>query len=712
MGSCKEGGILLTMGYVMRGRATTSLAFGAILAALPNLAAAEISTVTTSYNISGMPGLVDLPTAEVAPDSEFVLSYMQYGPQARGALTFQVSPRITASFRYTKLADFGGGGAYDYFDRSFDVRFRLLNESKYLPAVSVGLNDFIGTGVYSSEYVVATKSFMENRLRVTGGIGWGRLGSRNPIGSFGSRPDWDYGEGGTLSAGQWFRGDFAPFGGVSYKVNDKLTLKAEYSSDTYTREAELGLIDYKTPFNFGVDYRLSEIANVSLFYLHGDTLGAQFSLQVNPRRPAARSGVEEAPLPVRPRAADGWSQDWVSDPTNKTDLHKILADALRKDGQGLQAMSLTGSEVELRLVNNRYGAPAQAVGRTARLLSRVMPSSVGTFRVTLVDNGIPLSTVVLNRSDVEQLEHAAAPEIFARAQVVEPRRDGDMVITPDLYPRFSWALTPYMDLSLFDPGSPVRVGGGLKASAQYKITPNVVLSGAVTTTLFGNIDEATVGETLLPPVRSHAALYAKEGNPAIEHLTAAWYARPTKNLYSRVTAGYLERMFGGVSAEVLWKPVDSRLALGAEVAWVKQRDYDQMFGFQDYSTVTGHLSAYYDWGAGYTTRLHAGKYLAGDWGATFEVDREFDNGWSVGAYATVTDVSAEEFGEGSFDKGIRFTIPLEWALGTPSKNETFTNIRSLSRDGGVRLDVDGRLYDWVEEGHGHALAGSWGKFWR
>lgn len=698
----------------MQGRATTSLAFGAILAMMPTLTAAETSTVTTSYNISGMPGLVNLPTAEVAPDSEFVLSYMQYGPHARGALTFQVSPRITTSFRYSKLAGFSGsdGNRLDNFDRSFDVRFRLLDERKYLPAVSIGLNDFIGTGIYSSEYIVATKSFMQDRLRVTGGLGWGRLGSRNPVGSIGSRPARRSDKGGRPNAYQWFRGDFAPFGGVSYQLSDKLTLKAEYSSDLYEREVAAGIVENKTPFNFGVDYRFSDVANVSLFYLNGDTLGAQVSIQVNPRRPAARSGVEEAPLPVRPRTADGWSQDWVSDPTNKTDLQKILADALRKDGQELQAMSLSGTEVELRIVNNRYRSAAQAVGRATRLLSRVMPSSVGTFRVTLVDNGIPLSTVVLNRSDVEQLEHAAAPEIFARAEVVDPRRSGDMVITPGLYPQFSWAVAPYMDVSLFDPGSPIRVGGGLKASAQYKITPNVVLSGAVTKLLFGNLDDATVGTSLLPPVRSHSAIYAKEGNPAIQHLTAAWYARPTKNVYSRVTAGYLESMFGGVSAEVLWKPVDSRLALGAEVAWVKQRDYDQLFGFQDYSTVTGHLSAYYDWGAGFTTRLHAGKYLAGDWGATFEMDRKFENGWSVGAYATITDVSAEEFGEGSFDKGIRFTIPLEWALGTPTKSETITNIRSLARDGGVRVDVDGRLYDWVEEGHGHALAGTWGKFWR
>lgn len=698
----------------MRGRISNSLAVGAMTVCLPFAAAAEISTVTTSYNTSGMPGLVDLPTAEVAPDSEFVLSYEHHGPHARGAMTFQVTPRLTANFRYTKIRDFGGRGRYDYFDRSFDVRFRLLNETKYLPAVSVGLIDFIGTGIYSSEYIVATKSFLDNRLRVTGGLGWGRLSGRNPIGSlFGVRPPWDYGEGGTVSYGQWFRGDFAPFGGVSYKVNDKLTFKAEYSSDTYLRESEIGIVDIKSPFNFGVDYKWSPTTNIGLFYLHGDMIGGQLTFSFNPRRPASRSGFEAAPLPVKPRAASGWDREWIADSSNKSDLQKILADNFTKDGQRLQAMALSASSVEIQLQNNKYNAPAQAVGRAARLLTRVMPPSVETFRVTLVEKGIPVSTVVLQRSDVEALEHSSSTEIFARAQIIEANtRNPDMVVTPDEYSKFSWAITPYAELSLFDPDNPVRSEFGIRASAKYEISPGVILSGSIAKSIWGDVGVGQVAPSNLPRVRSHRLIYARDGDPAIEHLTASWYSRLGKNLYGRVTAGYLETMFGGVSAEVLWKPVDSRLALGAEVNWVKMRDFDQLFGFQDYSVATGHLSAYYDIGRGFTATVHAGRYLVGDWGATFEIDRKFDNGWEVGAFATFTDVSAEEFGEGSFDKGIHITIPLEWALGQPSRGKSVTKIHSLSRDGGARLEVDGRLYDWVNDGHGDALASRWGKFWR
>lgn len=697
----------------MRGRISNFLAAGGVAMLVPGAVAADVNTVTRSYNLSGMPGLVDLPTAEVAPDSEFVMFFNHFAPHTRGGVTFQVLPRLTANFRYTKLKGFGDPvDDFNYFDRSFDLRFRLLNESKYLPAVSIGLNDFIGTGLYSSEYVVATKSFLNNRLRLTGGLGWGRLGQRNTIGSTGTRPPWDYGQGGTLSSGQWFRGDFAPFGGLSYKVNDKLTFKAEYSSDIYRRETERGVVEQRSPVNVMLDYKWSKTTNIGLFYLHGDMVGAQLTFSFNPRSPAARSGNEAAPLPVKPRPATGWDREWITDPTNKTDLQKIIADAFAKDGQQLQAMSISADEIELHLDNQRYQSPAQAVGRAARLLTRALPASVSRFRITLVDKGVPLSTVALNRSDVERLEHASSTEIFDAAQIVEVDLDRDVVPTPDLYPKLTWGIAPYAELSIFDPDNPVRAEVGVKASAQYEITPGLVLSGAVTKSIWGNIGSGDVAPSNLPRVRSEASLYARDGDPAIEHLTAAWYSRPGKNLYGRVTAGYLEKMFGGVSAELLWKPVDSRLALGAELAYVYKRNYDQLFGFQDYNVATGHLSAYYDVGYGFDAKLHAGRYLAGDWGATLEVDRVFDNGWRVGAYATLTDASAEDFGEGSFDKGIRFTVPLEWALGQPSRGESVTNIRSLARDGGVRLDVDGRLYDWVNDGHGDALASRWGKFWR
>jgi hypothetical protein len=91
--------------------------------------------------------------------------------------------------------------------------------------------------------------------------------------------------------------------------------------------------------------------------------------------------------------------------------------------------------------------------------------------------------------------------------------------------------------------------------------------------------------------------------------------------------------------------------------------------------------------------VHAGRYLAKDYGATFEVTRRFSSGVEIGAFATFTNVPFKTFGEGSFDKGIIIHIPLEWAFPFATQSSYNLNLRPLTRDGGQRLAGDDSLYD-------------------
>jgi hypothetical protein len=146
-------------------------------------------------------------------------------------------------------------------------------------------------------------------------------------------------------------------------------------------------------------------------------------------------------------------------------------------------------------------------------------------------------------------------------------------------------------------------------------------------------------------------------------------------------------MFAGVGSEFLWEPFGERWAIGANLNWVRQRGYEKDFSFQEYQVATGHLSLFYaspwydlDFG------LHAGRYLAGDRGLTYEARRTFDNGFAIGAFFTRTNVSALEFGEGSFDKGLFLRIPFSFFTGTNSGSAYKTIVRPTERDGGRRLE--------------------------
>ncbi len=698
--------------------------------ALLTVAAVAFAQVATaqenwreSYTLYGTPGLIEMPSAQSAPDGTLAVSVQGFALTQRTTFTFQLTDRLSGSFRYSHENDAYGPDTQDSYDRSFDLRYRLVDEGQYVPAIAIGLQDFIGTGRSAAEYVVATKTLTDT-VRVSAGIGWGRLGSyngfTNPLGAidpaFETRPERDFGAGGTVAFGDFFRGDAALFGGVEWRINPDLTFRAEYSSDAYTREAGLGSFAPQSPVNLGLTYHPNQNYELSLYSLYGTTVGAGVTFLIDPKTGAAPSGFDPAPIPVavRPadvRAAQSWDRATVSEPA----LRDLLAQALALEGIDLNAVALEDRTARLRYTNTRYRAEPQAMGRIARILTQVLPPSIEVFVLEPMQRGIPLSATTLRRSDLESLENEpdAAGRLLSQTRVTEVGGAEALTQVAPIRPAFSWGIAPFAELTLFDGENPARADFGLELSARYEVRPNVVISGAIRKRVLGDRDDVgSISDSTLPPVRRNIGFYAVEGDPGIEYLTLAAYGRPAPNLYGRVTVGYLERMFGGISTEVLWKPVDSRLALGAEVNYVAQREYDMGFGFQDYTVATGHVSAYYDFNNDFHGQIDVGRYLAGDWGATFSLDREFRNGWRIGGYFTLTDVPFEDFGEGSFDKGIKITIPIDWAIGTPSRRDVSTNLSSLSRDGGARLNVDGRLYDVVRNGHSPVLTDSWGRFWR
>lgn len=702
-------------------RRTSNLAAVALALTWPAAAIPE-NLVTKQTSTYGTPsGLIDMPTAEMAPDAQLSTTIAYYDGASKTTLTFQLLPRLTGSFRYSGTDNLTPAFS-TFYDRSFDLRFRVFNETTYTPAVSIGLQDFIGTGILGGEYIVATKS-VGDRLRVTGGVGWGRFGSYNSFGSSGTRPGFNpMSTGGDFSSDDWFRGDYSFFGGASYDITDRLSFAAEYSSDGYDQEVAAGIFERKTPWNFGLTYKARDDVFVSAYALHGNEFGARVNLTLNPRKSAAPGGTDLAPVPVSVRAA-GSANDlgWTMESQNTVAITEAINRRLDKEGLDLDGVQLSGTTAHIRIRNTTYDARSQALGRTLRVLSRTLPGSIETIRVTLVRQGMPASTLTFNRTDLERLENAPASAALAAATFSDPLSFSDYPdALPGLYPLFNWSVGPYLRTSFFDPDNPVRADVGVRAKADVDFGRGWLASASVSAKVVGNLDDIRrTSNSIIPHVRSNVAQFLKEEDPVIDRLTVAKYFRPAENIYGRVTLGYLENMYAGVSGELLWKPVDSRLALGIEANYVEPRDFDQLFGLRSRTTpggviprANGHISAYYDLGNGFHTQLDVGRYLAGDWGATIALDREFANGWKVGAFMTKTDVSAAQFGEGSFDKGIRLTVPLSWALGKSTQKTTSMTLRPLTRDGGARLEVDGRLYESVRSAHQPEIAKSWGKFWR
>lgn len=681
-----------------------------------------------SLNFYGVPGLIDMPSASHMPDGQFAVSVSHFAGQTRTAFSFQFSPRIAATFRYVNVQDWNSDGFGTYRDRNFDLRFLLSKETDRWPALTLGLQDFAGTGIYGSEYIVATKNFtspfgLPGRIALTGGLGWGRYGTNGDIGSPFSddRPAFDPGDtGGKPNNDAWFRGPVSPFAGIEWMVNDRLGLKMEYATDAYDPETSRGVFDRDSSFNFGAEYQVTNSLRLGAYYLYGSEFGVTAQLQINPKNaPAPLTVPGPRPVIVRPDRTSNpaaWSTDWAASENAPRVIRDALQPELEASNLVLVDLRVNARQAELRFEPQGYNALPRAVGRAARAMARVMPASVETFRIVPMRDGLALSAVTVNRSALEQMEFRpdASGRLLAATPIedAEPRLPG-AIRNEDAFPRFGWSLGPYVSPSYFDPDRPVRADAGVSAEFRYRFAPGWKIAGEVRHRLVGNVEDGDPGPSTsdLHRVRSDGALYAAEGETSLENLYLTHQWKPDDDLYARITTGYLESMYGGVSAELLWKPVTSRLALGVEANYAKQRDFDQDFGFQDYDVFTGHVSAYYDVGGGYTGQVDVGRYLAGDNGATFTVSREFSNGWKVGGFFTLTDVSSAEFGEGSFDKGITVEIPVEWFLGRSSQRKIATTVRPVQRDGGARLNVPGRLYGQIRDTHREALTETWPQVW-
>jgi len=679
----------------------------AAIGLLPNLLLAD----TQSYTSYGTIGLIDMPTAASDSDGRLILSQSGFDGDRRTSLTAQILPRLSASFRYSAHGRNGNqAGGYSNHDRSFDLRFRAVDEGQYMPAFAIGLNDFIGTGWYTGEYVVGTKNI--GPVEVTAGLGFGRLatygGFDSPLGqidqSFKTRAGRDFGVGGELEATEWFQGDTAAFGGLAWHLGKGFTAKFEYSSDRYNREKSY--LEHQTPWNYGLTWNSGKGYFLQSSFLHGDKIALSAHLVMDPKDPPNGPGRELAPIPLRQKVLKG--SPFYLESTNET----VLKTVLKADGFKLTSLDLEQNPPRLQLVNQKYRSTAQALGRAAQTASRYLSDNFDSFYIEFIEDDLVILSAEINRDQlIDSVVSAEPSESFL--DTVTFQDTTALGFDQSDSKKFSWSIGPYVEYSLFDPLAPIRGEVGAELFTQYTLGSGFYIDGRVRKSIVGNFDKVLrQSDSVLPHVRSDHDIYARDGDPGIDQLTITKVNKIMPNVYGKLTAGYLEKMFAGVSGEILWKPISSSLGIGIELSQVQQRNFDMLWGLQDYQVTTGHLSAYYFFKNGFMTQLDAGQYLAGDRGYTLRVGRKFGNGWHMGAYATVTNVPFAKFGEGSYDKGIFAEIPLDWSIGSPYRTTSKIEFNVMTRDGGAKLHTPYKLHKYLFNNDKNAIYHEAGRLWK
>jgi hypothetical protein len=668
------------------------------------------SVPASGFHPFGFPALLQTPVARLPQEGTLSFGVTRILPYDTLYLSGSPFDWLNVSFYYVDT-NLPLTRTNTRHDKGLSVHVKLFDESLWRPAAALGFADLGGTGLFASEYLVFNKRIYD--LDVSAGLGWGRLGSsgdfRNPaigLSDRFERRDGSRQGGGRPTVSNWFSGEeVAFFGGFRYSPgNGPWTFLLEWEGNDYSDEVEReDELQSASRLNGGFSYRFRNGITLKSTYERGNTLG--FGLSIQPDLGMKSRREARLRRPAQPLNPPAFRLPEAGD-TLETPEQRLRAfhQNLRGEGIFVQAIDF---DAEQRVVSVWHSQSltdetAVAVGRISRALINHYPGRFDTFRITEVAGGQDVSTVTVLAQVFEQAANGkrSVEELALVTSIEAPqpsqRREADH---PQLarYPAFAYGVTPALRSNIG--GRQAFYAGQLlvKPYASFQMTRNLHASvrWAFDSGL-NNLDVLQPARTTdpLPPVRSDLEFYQTTNSGSyLDRLELNYLFTLAPEVYGRFSAGIFEEMYGGIAHELLYKPVDSRLAIGYNVNRVRKRDFDQRFRFQDYEVTTGHVTAYYESPFNrIRVILSAGRYLAGDVGATLDVSKSFRNGFRLGGFASKTNVSSRDFGEGSFDKGLYLYIPIDLLSSVRGAGGLSIQHRFLTRDGAAKVRDGRALY--------------------
>ena len=581
------------------------------------------------YNNNGSVGLINTPSARFYDESVHGVTFYDGTPDQKITLTSSPYDWLEASFFYTNIQGlpYPGFEYQDYKDKGFNIKLRLKKEG-ILPALAIGLNDFAGTGYYSSEYIVS--SYGINNLDFHFGLGWGQLSGtkkniENPFSylsdSFDTRPIEASGQGGSFNLSQYFSGrNASPFYGVSYLANKNLLLKFEKDT-TLVNGPRMPYKERKSDFSFGLDYLFNENFSLGMAFERGGFFSLKFVYKSNPK------SIKDYE----------YKEPEIND---EDDKYSRMIKNLEDNGIGVEKITETSRSIGLELT--------QFIHPDLNIVEEIIAEAT---KNSGINKTIKKDIEIANLKAVSEIDDS-----FKRnARTIYERQTSNRINTSTGV-RFKPFIASREE---FFKGAVL-----VENNTELILRENLFFNTNLKYSLANNFDDLRFPprNTFPAQVRSDVKQYLRNMDEGIliGRAQLDYHFTPKKNHHLMFTGGILEDMFSGIGVEYLNFRQNTNYSFGIELFKVKKRDYNWGFGHLDYENTTLTANFYYrNYGLiPFDLKVTAGEYLAGDVGSTIEFSRSFSNGVKFGAFATFTDVSTEEFGEGSFDKGIFFNIPI------------------------------------------------------
>lgn len=639
-----------------------------------------------SPSTSGFLGLNTIPSARLSEAGTIRGGVSALDPFVHGFIGAQIATPLYVQFRQTSETS----GIFNDADKllpGVDLKLRLVKEGPQHPAIALGVQSALGHRRMAGEYLAMSKR--HNNWDFTAGMGWGRYGTakhfNNPLGILSSHFDKNrdlIGED-PNSPSDWFTGEhIGLFGGFEYFLPyDGLSLKLDYGSDRYSPETRLS--DYKapSPWGFGVAYNYKGWAHAALGIQGTDKLMGRISFSTSPAK---------------------WPFQHYTQPDTG---EKYIKNTSIASGR-------IHSDVNLP---NNANAP-DFIGLAARHALSEDNQDFREIAVTLKSQNLTGPTIHLSKSD---LEHAvyhndrSPNEIWQNTSLSADTETSNLL--PEKSPpaiNFIIGLENELSLSEEDSGNLYRTS----AIAGIESTSTLGFMGAahLRINLLDNLDNInTLRPKALLPVRSDIDQFA-DNTVNADRLFGAYTQSITPEIHSALSAGYLEEFYAGFGGEILYRPINSRFALGAELWQAFRRDPETSLavGLNGQQVTTGHANIWYDIPHhDVTAKLSAGRFMAGDTGFSFSLEKQFLNGALLTGQISLSNASDPDiFGNTTHAyHSIGLTLPLGSISYIPDGSYIKTQFSPLGRDIAQRINKPIDLFKMTNPFTSDHIAKHWQK---
>ncbi|NOX76753.1 MAG: YjbH domain-containing protein [Gammaproteobacteria bacterium] len=644
-----------------------------------------------------------MPSARIPAEGTLRFGLSQRHPYTTFWSGLALFSRLELGARYTATSDVSDAsnalGRDTSKDKVFDAKLLLWPETQYLPAVSIGSQDFLVARMFDPEYLVASKQIGEFDLS----LGYGRSGIDGGFYGLAYEPSWV----------------------------DGIRLIYEYDAHDYRNDFRAS----RTPggSTYAINYQWGWLG-FQASYQRGGHAGINANVSVPLMQKEFIPKQQEPPPPTTQNLSV--PDDIWDDPTEG---RIALAAAFRAQGYSNIQIIYDGKMLDIGFSHRRISLVGRAVGRAVRTALLLAPRDLNVIRVTyftLSDQAL----VTYQFDDMQQLRlffegertymelldgltvryaNPAHSHLLSDAGLMADEKHTPPVHSIHWTPNeeskaiaLSAKGKQENDFHLFPFNLGVffnNTGGAARyeifSLAKYKkrLAQGVFFESSARLLWLEDISrESADSNSTLPHVRTDIDAYKRDAQAKFNSLLVNRFLHFKPRFYGRFSVGYYEEMFGGTGGQILYFSKDRPWAVDLALDWLRQRDTGSGLGFQRYQTVTAIASLHYRIPQyGLTFTLRGGRFLAKDVGLRYEFQRRFRSGIRIGAWYTMTDgrdiTSPGAPGSPYRDKGIFVSVPLSSMKTSDSRETPQFAISPWTRDVGQMVESPGDLYRIVED---------------